>query len=375
MAETSTKDSSFDSRAVVRRILWVLPISVAVSVVIVLITTDARDLLRLEEFTLGFLLLAASLRLVPWITKTLRLMNWMHFLNHPFSFRQGIRITVMSELGAAVSPTLIGGEPVKAGMLYGKGVSFGESTSLTTIAAVEDLSFYLVGMPIAFIFASALQVGRLGKIVTEDMFSQWWVYAILGAIVVVLVGAGVVIRRSHAMPKFRQRVRQFWSEFKRLYEEMIKRGKGRFALNVFLAAVHWIARYSVAAALATSLGYEVNLVGVIILQWLVFAVMAFIPTPGATGGAEGIFLLLFSTMLPRSAIGTIVIGWRFLDYYFVVILALLVLTGEQVLRRIFAASNSSSDELPPEDVPADDVPPGTNPGTGENGGAKQDLTI
>ena len=370
MAATSNKDSSFDSRAVVRRILWVLPISVAVSVVIVLITTDARDLLRLEEFTLGFLLLAASLRLVPWITKTLRLMNWMHFLNHPFTFRQGIRITVMSELGAAVSPTLIGGEPVKAGMLYGRGVSFGESTSLTTIAAVEDLSFYLVGMPIALIFASAFQVGQLGHVVAEDMFSQWWVYAILGAIVVVLLGAGIVIRRSHAMPKFRQRVKRFWSEFKRLYEELIKRGKGRFALNVLLAAAHWIARYSVVAALATSLGYEVNIVGVIILQWLVFAVMSFIPTPGATGGAEGIFLLLFSTVLPQSAIGTILIGWRFLDYYFVVMLALVVLTGEQLLRRIFPGWNTAADEEPREELPGREAS-----GSAEEGEAKQDLTI
>lgn len=377
MAATSENQSSFDTRAVVRRILWVLPISVAVSVIIALVTTDARELLRLEEFTLGFLLLAAALRLTPWITKTLRLMNWMHFLKHPFSFRQGLRITIMSELGAAVSPTIIGGEPVKAGMLYGKGVSFGESTSLTTIAAVEDLTFYLVGMPIAFVFASAFNVNRLGRIVTTDVFSHWWVYAILGAIAVALIVVVVLIRRTTAMPKFRRRLRDFWTEFKRLYEEMIKRGKNRFALNVFLSAIHWVARYSVVSALAMSLGYEVDVVKVVILQWLVFAVMAFIPTPGATGGAEGIFLLLFSTTLPREAIGTILIGWRFLDYYLMAVLALIVLTAERLLHRVVPATadgpaeGAGEAEEDPPATPGD--PPSGDPSSGDD--PHTDVTV
>ena len=350
MGATSSSESSFDSRAVVRRILWVLPISVAISVVIALVSTDARELLRLEAFTPGFLLLAAGLRLVPWVTKSFRLLNWMRFLGHPFSFPEALRISIMSQLGAAVSPTLVGGEPVKAGMLYKKGVSFGESTSLTSIAAVEDLTFYLVGMPIAFIFTSAFHVGRVEQVVSEDVFKHWWVYAILGAIVLVLLISGIVIRRGTVMPRFRRRLRNFWWEFKRLYEETIKRGKNRFALNVGLSAIHWIARYSVVSALALSLGYEVNFLNVILLQWLVFAVMSFIPTPGATGGAEGIFLLLFSTMLPREAIGTIMIGWRFLDYYFVALLSLAILAGEHLLKRLRgggappAADRSSSDE-------------------------------
>ncbi|MFW5729945.1 MAG: lysylphosphatidylglycerol synthase transmembrane domain-containing protein [Spirochaetota bacterium] len=358
MAANSENDSSFDPRAVVRRILWVLPVSVAVSVTIALVSTDARELLRLENFTLGFLFVAAALRLTPWLTKTLRLMNWMHFLKHPFTFRQGLRITIMTELGAVVSPTIVGGEPVKAGMLYGKGVSFGESTSLTTMAVVEDLTFYLVGMPIAFVFASAFNVSRLGRVVTANAFSQWWVYAIMGTVVVVLVLIGILIRRTTAMPKFRRRLRSFWTEFKRLYEEMIKRGKNRFALNVLLSAIHWVARYSVVSALAVGLGYEVDVVRVVILQWLVFAVMAFIPTPGATGGAEGVFLLLFSTILSREAIGTVMIGWRFVDYYFVALLAIIVLTGERLLHRVAPAPEGDPEEssaAPPEEEPHQDV--------------------
>ncbi|MFP4113807.1 MAG: lysylphosphatidylglycerol synthase transmembrane domain-containing protein [Spirochaetota bacterium] len=338
MAEAPKPTSGFNARSVVRKILWILPVSVAVSVIIAILLTDTSELLTLRRFAAGYFILAAGLRLVPWITKTLRLMNWMDFLGHPFSFRKGLQITVMSELGAAVSPTLVGGEPVKATMLYGHGVSLGEATSLTSIAAVEDLTFYLVGMPVAFVLASAFRIARVGELVTDQFVEGWWVYAVAGTVVLAIVAAALVIRRTKALPRFRVRVRRFWHEFKRLYREMIRRGKNRFLVNLLLAAIHWIARYSVVSALALSLGYEVNVFAVVVVQWLVFAAMAFIPTPGATGGAEGIFLLVFATILPGETIGTILIGWRFLDYYLVAILALIVLGIQSLIARLRSGS-------------------------------------
>jgi hypothetical protein len=85
--------------------------------------------------------------------------------------------------------------------------------------------------------------------------------------------------------------------------------------------------------LTLSLGYEINYLNFLVLQWLLFAIMAFVPTPGATGGAEGLFVLLFTGVLPRDALGTILIGWRFLDFYFTAILALGILGVQRIALR------------------------------------------
>lgn len=241
---------------------------------------------------------------------------------------------MMSDLGAAISPTALGGEPVKTGMLYERGVSFGESVSLTTIASVEDLTFYLVGLPVAIWVSGIWKIARLRRFIKRTILGSQNVFIIAGAVILVIVVVGVILWKTGVFTKLHHKVRKFWRDFKHLYFSMVKRGKARFALNVLLAGLQWSARYSVVSALVLSLGYSVEPVRFFILQWVVFSLMSVIPTPGATGGAEGIFLILFRTILPSRTIGTVMIGWRFIDYYFMSILALLILGINKILSRI-----------------------------------------
>jgi uncharacterized membrane protein YbhN (UPF0104 family) len=51
------------------------------------------------------------------------------------------------------------------------------------------------------------------------------------------------------------------------------------------------------------------------LAGLVFVVTAVVPTPGASGGAEAAFFLLFGPHVPRGALGLLTASWRFVTYY------------------------------------------------------------
>ncbi len=324
--------STLNVRAILRRFIWVLPVTAAVSVGFTLVTTDGEQLLQLRNFALPFLAAAALLRLVPWVTKTLRLTNWLRFRGHPMSLGEAFRLTVTSELGSLISPTVVGGEPIKAGMLYARGISLGESTSLTTVEAVENITLYAIGAPILLFFVSRRVFRRLGAELSSQAeggaaaLSGVWLYLLI-AVVLGAVATGLIIaKRRGLLTRLVVKLRLFGRDFLRLYREMIRAGKLRFAGNLVLAAVHWAARYSVVTALAFSLGYQVDPLTVILLQWILFAVMMVVPTPGASGGAEAAFLILFSGILPAEAIGTILIGWRFVDYYLVSIIALAVVS-------------------------------------------------
>jgi hypothetical protein len=322
-----------DPRTVVRRLLLFLPISVGISVIVALLTTGTGDLVRLEAFSFWLFAGAAGLRLVPWLSKAVRLTNWMHFLGHRFSLRSGLRISIMAELGMAITPTAVGGQPVKAGMLYQRGVSLGESTSLTTIQTVEDLTFYAIGLPLALTLVSFRARAALLRLLEQEAVGPRGILVAAGVVLGLLLSGLLAARAFGVFPKIRHKLAAFGEEFKRLYAEVITRGKQRFAVNVAVAAVHWVSRYSVVAMLTLSLGHEVNFLNFLVLQWVLFAVMAFVPTPGATGGAEGLFVILFTGVLPREALGTILIGWRFLDFYFTTIVALAFLGIERLRAR------------------------------------------
>jgi uncharacterized membrane protein YbhN (UPF0104 family) len=61
-----------------------------------------------------------------------------------------------------------------------------------------------------------------------------------------------------------------------------------------------------------------------VLQWVVFTIMSFIPTPGATGGAELGFTAVYAALLPAGTIGIATAGWRMFTFYVPVMLAALI---------------------------------------------------
>jgi len=321
-------------RKLVKRVLIFLPIFAIINLIVVFLFTDSSDLLEIRKVYPGYLLLAAGIRLVPWFIKAIRIKNWMVFLQQKFSYWQGVRISIWSELGPAVTPTALGGQPIILGMLYRRGLSAGEAATLTTVNSVEDIVAHTIGFPLAILTGIVLQLNVLHHL-HQVLHSRILTFGIALIVVVILMFAWRFLwRRSGHPGKIRMKILRFWIEFKSVYGSMIRRGKLRFTLNVLLSAIQWTSRYSITAILVLGLGYHVNIFAMIVIQMMVFALMSLVPTPGATGGAEGLFLLFFKNILPDSAIGTILIGWRFLDFYFLGIVSLIYIGTETWYRKI-----------------------------------------
>jgi hypothetical protein len=105
------------------------------------------------------------------------------------------------------------------------------------------------------------------------------------------------------------------SDISGVYQLIGKKGKRLFVLSLLLTAIHWISRYSVLIVLLYGLGFNIHPVKIFFLQWVILVLMLFVPTPGATGGAEASFYFIFRNIIPDSTIGFIMPAWRFLTYY------------------------------------------------------------
>jgi uncharacterized membrane protein YbhN (UPF0104 family) len=93
----------------------------------------------------------------------------------------------------------------------------------------------------------------------------------------------------------------------------------------------WLTRFSILLAVLLALGLPDDLLSFFLLQWMVFVAMALVPTPGAAGGAEAAFLLVFGKIIPSAAVGPALAGWRFLTYYFMLLAGVGILwaTGQR----------------------------------------------
>jgi uncharacterized protein (TIRG00374 family) len=310
-----------------RKLFFLIPLGVIGNVVFVLIANDG-SLFRSEvHFASGYIIIAMLLSITPWFTGSLRLLLWSRFLGNRLRYPEVFRIVLGAELGAAISPPLIGGTAVKTGMLMQQGFSGGRALSLTALESMEDGLFFLIMVPLALTLSSSWDLPVIEGLLSGIRHTSSWMFLAgcgiaCSAVLAlahprcrnVLVRSQLAARVASILGSAYRHVIQTWSA-------IIFNGKSVFALTFALTAVQWICRYSIISLLLMGLGLPARPVLFMALQVLVFALMSFIPTPGGAGGAEAVFYLFYRPFLTADSIAAVTTGWRFLTFYFLLLLA------------------------------------------------------
>lgn len=309
-----------------RGALIIIPIGVIGNVIFSLAVTDREILRAVSGFPRGYLFFALLLALLPWLTNTLRLLIWTHFLEHRLSFREAFRITLATDMGAAVSPTAVGGSLFKWALLVRKGVSPGAAASVTSLSPFEDAVFFLFAIPIAIVltaswgnpaFDAAANAFRENALPVLGITVGIGVLTWLGIRWALGGGLGQRTQRQgqRLLNRIGKSLRRVWADARQVYRLIRTDGKLRFALSLGLTSIQWIARYSVISLLIAFLGAPVQPVLFWLLQWVVFTLASFMPTPGGAGGAEAAFFLVYSPFVPGEVLGLATAGWRFFTFY------------------------------------------------------------
>lgn len=312
---------------VLRTALFLVPFGVLGNLALSWFATD-HDALRGLGTDLRYLWLALFLALFPWVTNTLRLLIWARFIGHRVSFRDMFRVTLGAELSSSVFPTSSGGEVFRWGMMVQKGIPQGHAASIVTLGYIEDMAFFALAIPTSIVLSRAWELPVLVGM-TQQLRGQALLVIGIGiasVVVLRLIFAAALRGRLGEMPRLKglrfvarlkRKFRRTWHDFRSVHQLVIRRGKSRFLLTFVITAVQWSCRYSVVTALAFLLAPDADIDPVLffLLQWIIFTAMMFIPTPGATGGAEAAFYLVYATLLPPGLIGIATAGWRMLTFY------------------------------------------------------------
>lgn len=319
------------------KLLFLIPLGIIGNIIFSFAVTDRAMVHSVVHVAPGYFVLAAVLSIVPWFTGSLRLFIWGRFLGGKIRYRDVFRIVIGAELGAAVSPPLIAGSAVKISMLMRRGFTGGTALSLSVLESLEDTIFFIVMAPIALTLSSSWDL----PIVKDGMKglghpSLWVLLASIAAVLCIV--AALVWRRSgrwiQKVPVLRtlaETIKSSYGNFTATFHTIVRGGKSIFALTMALTSFQWLCRYSVISLLLAGMGIPVRPLLFMALQVIVFALITFIPTPGGAGGAEAMFSLMYRAFLPAGAIGVVTTAWRFLTFYFLVLVAavLALLLGMQ----------------------------------------------
>lgn len=321
------KTSLLNLDKIVKPLLILVIIGVVGNLVFCLWTTDRQKLVEILRFDGRYLLGAMLLTLVPLLGHMVRTIMWTRFLGYRIGLVKLFKIVLANELAASITPTAIGGGPLKLAMLVQTGVRAGAAACVTTLPTLEDLLFFVVAVPIAMTISSSWN-HPIFNMISEEVNLSW----ALPCLIVGLIGGGGLALLCRKLGLKIRRLEGFQEQLKATGEDFLNvcrtiggTGKSRLLLSIVIAGIQWICRNAVAAMLVASLGVEVEFIRFLVLQWLIFTLTLFIPTPGATGGSEALFYFLFKPFLPNEILAVTVGGWRFLTFYWVLIIDAILL--------------------------------------------------
>ncbi|SJZ76505.1 lysylphosphatidylglycerol synthase transmembrane domain-containing protein [Anaerorhabdus furcosa] len=283
----------------------------------------------------GWLLVIPALAIlyqviIGWILKRLTLLS-----NPKYKLSQGVVNAFVASFFHGVTPSASGGQFAQIYIFKKQGVRVSDSASIlwmdfiiyqsTMVASV----FILILLRFTYFYAHYSQFFLLvlvGFMINGAIIIGLWALVTFPKVYTWLSTKGILIGvklhivkdREKALANLDIQLERFASETKKL------KGHRKTIILVILANfvrlfVYYIIPYF--CALALNIPVDANLIlDILALSSFVSMINCFIPIPGASGGTEATFILMFSTIFGSVGASSIMILWRFITYYFVMIL-------------------------------------------------------
>lgn len=238
---------------------------------------------------------------------------------------------IITQFFNGITPFSTGGQPMEIYMLKQHGIKTTKATNII----MQNFIVYQVALVIFGIFAVSyntttgiLQNNNFLKnllvlgfainafvaiflffIATSQKFTKWSMKIIIN----ICNKLHFVKDKEKTIEKWEERLVDFHQ-----YTKEIKNKKGLFILGVILNLLSLSCYYIIPLFLTYSLNDFSSLgpIACLVASAYVLIIGAFVPIPGATGGIEYGFLQMFGNFLPGSELSAIMIIWRFITYYF-----------------------------------------------------------
>ena len=318
-----------DYNKIINRLFILIGIGLLLHAIFLAYTIDPKSFELLYQIKWYYLVLITILAISPWIGHAFRIVMWSRWLDYPISFKSAFAIVMANDIGAAITPTAVGGGPVKIGMLVNKGMPAPKATFMVLLSATEDIIFYGTGIVLTLLYMHHV-IEQLGAYLLKHSSLLIGLSIFLLAIILGWKTVKLIIKKILSyfpeswqlrLSRFNAGLRHYFSDIGQTYLDVVKTGKWRLAVSIIILFYQWFTKFTILAIILISLDIPFTWFDMYIKQWIIWMGMLIIPTPGASGGAEAAFLVLFKGSLSGDLPNLIVSTWRFFTYYFILILS------------------------------------------------------
>ncbi|MBL7962757.1 MAG: flippase-like domain-containing protein [Flavobacteriales bacterium] len=247
------------------------------------------------------------------------------------SWRSSFNSIMLWEFASALTPSVVGGSGIAVFILDREGIPLGRSTAVVLVTAMLDEIFYLVAVPLLFLF-----VGMDNLFPAQLDLAFWglpiktifWVGYLFIAAMTATVFYAIFFRprafkflllhifRLRFLRRWRPAVVKVGDDIVTASTEMRGRDRTFWSKAFITTSLSWGSRFLVINFLAAALFSVSDHLLLYTRQLIMWVILLISPTPGSSGVAELAFAGFFRDLLPTAGfIGAVAILWRILTYY------------------------------------------------------------
>ncbi len=329
-----------------RALLWPVLLSVAVLGVILYFTWEPGTLAQMRRgLNPGLLWLAFG-------TVGLRIAlgggRLRYISRGALSFRAGVRGAIAWDFMSAVTPSAVGGAPLASYFVAkDNGIPVGEATAIMLFSMLMDQVWFALSIPFILIASAFIDVfppalGAVGAGTLTVYFVAMMLWAVFFAYATlirpeILERVATAVVRLRWLRRFEGRLRRELVQLRRRAAVLRGQPPRFFLAGVLWSAAIWLMRYTTLLLVVRSVYPAVDAFTFMTRTGAMLLTAMVIPTPGGSGGIEGLYVLFLGPLMPKGLVGPTILTWRLMEYHFFIAVGA-VMTAFALKRRLVGRS-------------------------------------
>ncbi len=311
---------------------WIL-ISLLISffsgLLVVFLTFDSGTINALMEIRPEYVLAAICVHASTYVIWGMRTRSLCKALGYDLSYTRSFEIVTSGTLAASITPSSLGGEPLRIHLLHVEDIPLGKATAVVLGERVLDGILILSMAPISIYI--------IRGILNDSVFDAMFIFAEAGLVILLVLLLYAIWkpgptrkvvyffvhriaplfgeRTDAALEKIISRVDSELEYFHDSISVLLNDGKKGLAFGIFHTVAFWLVDFSMLYIILLGLNQNPDPVVVLASQVIVMVLLVIPATPGASGIAEFAGTTVFSLFVSSSVLGIAVIAWRAFTFY------------------------------------------------------------
>lgn len=300
---------------------------------------------RLTTLDIKYLLLAFLMVIFYWILRSLALHIFTKYFKKDNKYHSSLQLMLRTQFFNAVTPFATGGQPYQVYYLVQEGIPAAEAVNIIIlnfiVYQIALVTLGIVAVCCNFCFHIFNKVELLQHLVLLGFLCNTGTIVLMFIIsfskrmnkklvnfgIRVLTKLHIIKDKDAKLKDWDRRINQFDNGMK-----ILLKNKKDFIKTIFLNLLALTCLYSIPVALLYAMGdfnsYTVPLA--IVTSAYVMLLGSFVPIPGGSGGLEYGFMQFYGAFISGGMLSAIMLLWRFVTYYFGLIIGAISLNLKRV---------------------------------------------